>query len=824
MTDTATPADSSSASPLDTGTANSKPSTPSTNSSLTVTPNGKTSPSQPVTMPSKRQEKLEQMLWHSLMEVKGEVVAVTTKHGKTYSGVLFAIEPATFPSSNTPSTPPSSASSPTSSSTLPRSGAWATIVLKYVQEMSNPNRDPSERIRAGFQEEVRIAAHEFASLSARGIADHTNAYRRADRKAFDDATGKRLHRAQRELQRWQPDGSSLGLDEGVDLLEDGGLDDSDGEYDQFEANNCEATFDENMYTSKLDTGAKDFERRRQKARDEEAQIMAQETSNRHVRDDRAYYLKKNELRERRQRGKDEDEEDAYSKVLGLNKGKQKKKKGVKGGYVPPHMRGKEGNSMANSGSQSPNAAQKSGKRKPPRPMNGNGNNKRGKQNNNQRGDRSRPMQPRGVQQNVQSQQANVQAQQQQQIQQTPQQAFVQQAQQQQQQQTLQMLQRPPMVNTGVNNVGGVASLPPHIARILQSTVQPKPSGLTQNVTESTNVGQQSLQTSHQQQMAQQYQLINAQQQQKANNESQPEGNPTQNCAQTPNSTVSTPQNAQQNAQNAADKEELNPNAIEFTPTMSPNTGKGALGMMNNGMNTAMMNPAQQTQLALQQQMQAQQLAQLSQYSYNPATGQYVLNPYVAQQQQAYMQQLALLQQQQQQQQQQAQAQNGTVQQQQQLLAQQMMAQQVQQAQQAQAQAQQAQLVLQQAQAQAAQQQQQAQAQQGQVQGVGGVTGLNIGAPMFTPSGMQGNAVGAQQNQLLVQQQQVQALQQQQQLQQALQQQQIQQYLASAAQQQQQAQAAQQGAQGQQFALYAQQGQQGQQPQFYLQNMQNLMPQ
>merc|ERR1719300_1466632 len=155
------------------------------------------------------------------MEAKGQLVAVSTKTGETFSGILLAIEAKASDAQNT-NTPSSSSTSSSSSSntntetvtaegdgqnTSHHSYAWNKIVLQYVQRMSNPNANPADRIKAEYQEMKTIIASEFASLSAVAISDRSNSYRRAERQAFNDASGRSMHRKERELVRWEASGS-----------------------------------------------------------------------------------------------------------------------------------------------------------------------------------------------------------------------------------------------------------------------------------------------------------------------------------------------------------------------------------------------------------------------------------------------------------------------------------------------------------------------------------------------------------------------------------------------------------------------------------------
>merc|ERR1719244_790234 len=88
-----------------------------------------------------------------------------------------------------------------------------------------------------------------------------------------------------------------------------------GSYDQFAANRVDHSFDETMYTSYLDTDHPEYEAMRKEAATEEERIMRKEAVNKHVRDDRAYYLQRENGQCMMDGDGDEDEEDAFSRVI-----------------------------------------------------------------------------------------------------------------------------------------------------------------------------------------------------------------------------------------------------------------------------------------------------------------------------------------------------------------------------------------------------------------------------------------------------------------------------------------------------------------------------
>jgi len=773
-------------------------------------------------MPSKRQLKLEQMLWHSLMEAKGEIVAVSTTSGHTYSGILFAIEAncKSTDSSSSPCDPPSgssksskspkspksakSGSNPSSAASSGSSGssgstpngggsdgdehvgeraAWNKIVLKYVQKMGDPNTNPAERIKASYQEELSIPASEFAALTAIAITDHSNSYRRADRQAFNDKSGRALHRKERELQRWEPAESG----DADELLDDG--DEGDGnEYDQFKANNMEhCTFDESDYTSKLDKSHPEYQRLAQEAADEERRIMSKEATNKHVRDDRAYFNQRGKRgQDVRTKGNgDEDEEDAYSRVLrnpgtadrghrggngdGDGQSGNEEKSNALGAssqpppsksvkyngksssraYVPPHQRQKRLKSMkpsnqSNKGSIRSLSMQREKTKKMQQhrhqntvssPIQSGSPNGLGVNGMNAASTTNTVQPPPGAQQNG----AIMPPGSMQQIL-----AATNAAQQQ--------MQDP-------NSQGTAAILPPNIAAIIQST--------SMNAMAQAMPNQQTFVAPTNQMGF----LKNAQ------SRLQTIGSPSANDLNSPNAAASSTDNEQSpgksegaegsvatgapnhNETPGAKDGDLNPNAIEFTPQGSPRQPSASMNQQN------------QQQMSLQQQAQAQAQAQAAQVAvqqapaaqfmfgsagagfYNPATGTYMMGVTNQQQQQqqqqmaanAYMQQLALRQAQFSAHLQAQQAQSGQLseaQKQAQLLQQYAIQQQM-----------------------AAAQAQAAAQNQTQVQAVG----LNLGTNMFNPAQaatlQQAQQQALLQQQFLVQQQQQQQAQQQQQQQQ-----------------------------------------------------------
>jgi len=740
------------------------PSDPSHSSSSTPgsLPTDSLSSSKPVTMPFKRQAKLEQMLWHSLMEAKGQLVAVSTKSGETYSGILLAIE-AKSSDAQSPNASSSSSSS-TNTETVTTEGdapntshhpyAWNKIVLQYVQRMSNPNANPADRIKAEYQEMKTIIASEFASLSAVAISDRSNSYRRAERQAFNDASGRSMHRKERELVRWEASGS---VGDEYELRDE--KDASNEPFDQFKANNVAATFDESMYTSNLDKSHPEYEKLAKEAAAMEANIMSKEATNKHVRDDRAYYSQNRKTQRSKVNG-DEDEEDAYSRVLNNasssssvggssssnsddretpsrppppSKSAGKHKEATRGGYVPPHKRNKLKSTKTpmqnNKGSilsLQRQRQQEGANRRNPSP-NTNGSNppsygsapasiaSPNKPNAPSPTDSTNAMHT--ATSNAQDVSATNPAMQavngqvvvnSEQLQQYAQLLQTQQSQglyaamlggqQQSYLQPAQQMNTLKQFQSRLNNMIGAGNNPAAAAQASITDVAPKSMSPSESVHKSND-------------------------ETPGNEASNVEGSTATGSNET-----------------GAKDGDLNPNAIEFTPQI-------AARPTSTTATAAAMNPQNQQQ-TIQAQAAHLMMGQPAQYSYNHAIGQYVLTPMVAPQNTAsasYLNQLAIQQAQATQMAQQLATQNGQTQDPQKLVQQQLLAyQQFMQQQQLQQQA----VQLQQA------QQAQLQAAQGQGQlrgGVNQVGQLNIGAPMFKPSPV--NPVASPNAALLQQQQQ-----------------------------------------------------------------------
>jgi len=722
-----TPSDTTTNTSAPSGVANDSPSPP--NGSTPQLMNGLLAPSpssskQPVTMPLKRQEKLEQMLWHSLMEAKGEIVAVSTTSGETYSGILFAIEA----NSRSGRAAPSSSSTPGGDSEggchPQHHAAWNKIVLKYVQKMSDPNANPADRIKAEYSEEISIPAAEFAALSAIAITDHSNSYRRADRQAFNDASGRTLHRKERELVRW----AAASGDEAHELLDD---DEAPGQepYDQFAANNVEDSFDEAMYTSNLDKSHPEYARAAKEAAASEDRIMSQEVTNKHRRGDRAYYSQSKRGAAAKSNG-DDDEEDAFSRVISKAPSPPQPKPLSERGsrsYVPPQLRGpaakkgqkKGAGSGSNVGSIKELQKQREAmhKRKH-REHDGPQRRKHSAAEPNGGGlavsaaaGSGAPVHPQHTPLAPQQQQQPAAS------------ALLhhhhppQQQQQKQQQQQMQLLQLQQFLHQaqGAAPNPSCFTLPPHIAGIVKSvTMQQREAAMPPQSAALSPQQQLGVLQNYQQQLNSM--VIAARNQSTAAPLAAPSA-PTgtdgggDDGGGGPNGPSPGDQTEPEGAVSTGDGQkdgDLNPNAIEFTPQIAARQTSSALQQHT------------QRHLALQQQQAATLMLGQPAYSFNPATGQYVLGiqqPLGLQQQhqhfaQNYLQHLALQQAAATQQNQMA-VPNGQPSEAQKAAQQQLLAAQHQFA-----------LQTQQQQQQQIQLQAQAQAQ---------ATGLNLGAPLFSPS-------------------------------------------------------------------------------------------
>lgn len=113
---------------------------------------------------------------------------------------------------------------------------------------------------------------------------------------------------ERELQRWVPDddGTQTGLDD--ETFGDLGSSSGSGAWDQFKVNEekfgVESSYDEHLYTTRINTSAPDFKERVERAERLAREIESQSTTDRHILEERGLEVDYG----------DEDEEDKYSGV------------------------------------------------------------------------------------------------------------------------------------------------------------------------------------------------------------------------------------------------------------------------------------------------------------------------------------------------------------------------------------------------------------------------------------------------------------------------------------------------------------------------------
>ncbi|KIJ50986.1 hypothetical protein M422DRAFT_44208 [Sphaerobolus stellatus SS14] len=222
----------------------------------------------------------------------GTSLVVSTRSGQRYQGTLAAVPAA--------------------------ADADASIQLKDVRDLSNTT--------APVKESVTLPAGSLAhwdgahKAQTNGVLSNGAGEFRTDTDISQTSRGGR----ERELQAWQPDPTAplLPLGPRGDEATFGAA--SNGGWDQFAANErmfgVRTSFDEDLYTTKLDRSGPDFKERERKAQAIANEIMGQVSSNPHIAEERGLKIDDSGI----------DEEDKYAGVVrGPN------------AYVPPARRSQQ---------------------------------------------------------------------------------------------------------------------------------------------------------------------------------------------------------------------------------------------------------------------------------------------------------------------------------------------------------------------------------------------------------------------------------------------------------------------------------------------------
>ncbi|EDO19017.1 hypothetical protein Kpol_2002p88 [Vanderwaltozyma polyspora DSM 70294] len=258
----------------------------------------------------------------------GSNVTTTTTNGIKYSGVLVSCNP--------------------------ESKDGIDIVLKFPKVISTEFSDDIDVISNKLGKSLLIRGEDVAELELNDIDFSLDDKFEKNKKAEIDASAKKeiqeeikqgfrtdidISRAsnnvrERELQKWTPDVDDMAP------LEQQTLEESSSNWDQFAVNEkkfgVKSTFDEHLYTTKINKNDPNFEKRLKEAERIAKEIESQGTSgNIHIAEDRGIIVDDSGL----------DEEDKYSGVdrrgnelLAALKSKSKPTEAKPAKYVPPTLR------------------------------------------------------------------------------------------------------------------------------------------------------------------------------------------------------------------------------------------------------------------------------------------------------------------------------------------------------------------------------------------------------------------------------------------------------------------------------------------------------
>ncbi|KAI3604541.1 pab1 binding protein [Moniliophthora roreri] len=234
-----------------------------------------------------RQDTSHDRVIQALSGLTGTTITLSTKTGQRYEGVI---------------------------SSTNNEGDTTGVTLKDVKEISNPGGPLKDQL---FVASTNIET--WASGPADAKMTNGDSFR-----TDSDISQKKLGGTERELQAWQapvdaPASSQIvgGLGDDVTF----GPGSSNGSWDQFSVNEklfgIRASFDEDLYTTKLDRTAADFKERERKAQKIANEIINSTSSNPHIAEERGQTVDDSGI----------NEEDKYGAVVrGVN------------AYIPPGAR------------------------------------------------------------------------------------------------------------------------------------------------------------------------------------------------------------------------------------------------------------------------------------------------------------------------------------------------------------------------------------------------------------------------------------------------------------------------------------------------------
>ncbi|TFK40356.1 hypothetical protein BDQ12DRAFT_680807 [Crucibulum laeve] len=196
----------------------------------------------------------------ALSGLTGTTITLTTKTAQRYEGVVASTS---------------------------GEGDTTGVSLKDVKEITNPG--------APLKDLLFIASTNIDSYAS-GPADAKPTTTNGDSFRTDtDISQKKLGGRERELQAWVPTSdTSLGGSGGGDEETFGGIGTGNTSWDQFAANEqmfgVKTSFDEDVYTTKLDRTAADFKERERKAQKIANEILGTSSNNPHIAEERGQHI------------------------------------------------------------------------------------------------------------------------------------------------------------------------------------------------------------------------------------------------------------------------------------------------------------------------------------------------------------------------------------------------------------------------------------------------------------------------------------------------------------------------------------------------------
>lgn len=176
-----------------------------------------------------------------------------------------------------------------SSNELTQSPSSLSVIIQNPRIYSNPLVDEKSNISLdSLPEKLIIQSKDLMDLEVQDVIEIDQLSSPSVAVAFKtdtDISGKSKIIKERELQRWVPDDDSTMI-----TLDDN----SNGKWDQFKVNEekfgVESTYDEHLYTTRINTSAPDYQERLKHAEKLAKEIEGQVTSDPHMLEERGFEI------------------------------------------------------------------------------------------------------------------------------------------------------------------------------------------------------------------------------------------------------------------------------------------------------------------------------------------------------------------------------------------------------------------------------------------------------------------------------------------------------------------------------------------------------